>query len=146
MFDLLQKYSSNPIEDSLKIWRRAVYNYIIGNTDNHIKNSSLIYSKDLASIRLAPFYDVVCTKIYESSTDEMSVSINDRQNINLITRDDLEQEAKRCGLGSKISMNIYDELHNGIKKAILDSAEELSQAGFTEAPSMAEKILRYVKK
>lgn len=42
MFDLLQKYSSNPIEDSLKLWRRAVYNFIIGNTDNHIKNSSLI--------------------------------------------------------------------------------------------------------
>ncbi len=145
MFDLLQKYSSNPIEDSLKLWRRAVYNCIIGNTDNHIKNSSLIYSKDLASIRLAPFYDVVCTKIYESSTDEMSVSINGRQNINLITRDDLEQEAKRCGLGSKVAMKIYDELHMGIKKAILDSAEELSQAGFTEAPSMAEKILRNIK-
>lgn len=107
---------------------------------------SLIYSKDLASIRLAPFYDVVCTKIYESSTDEMSVSINGRQNLNLITRDDLEQEAKRCGLGTKVAMKIYDELHNGIKKAILDSAEELSQTGFTEAPSMAEKILRYVKK
>ena len=102
MFDLLQKYSSNPIEDSLKLWRRTVYNCIIGNTDNHIKNSSLIYSKDLASIRLAPFYDVVCTKIYESSTDEMSVSINDRQNINLITRDDLEQEAKRWSYNQKL--------------------------------------------
>ena len=33
-------------------------------------------------------------KFSESSTDEMSVSINGRQNINLIKRDDLEQEAK----------------------------------------------------
>ena len=145
MFDLLQKNSSNPIEDSLKLWRRAVYNCIIGNTDNHIKNSSLIYNKDLSSIRLAPFYDVVCTKIYESSTDEMSVSINGRQNINQITREDLEQEAKNCGLGSKIAMKIYDELHNGIQKALLDSADELSKTGFSEAHSMAEKILEYVK-
>lgn len=141
MFDLLQKHSSNPIEDSLKLWKRAVFNCIIGNTDNHIKNSSLIYSKDLSSIRLAPFYDVVCTKVYESSTDEMSVSINGKQNINQITREDLEQEAKTCGLGSKIAMKIYDELHDSIKKALLDSAEELSKTGFTEAPSMAEKIL-----
>lgn len=146
MFDLLQKHSSNPIEDSLKLWKRAVYNCIIGNTDNHIKNSSLIYSKDLSSIRLAPFYDVVCTKVYESSTDEMSVSINGRQNVNQITRDDLEMEAKNCGLGSKAAMKIYDEVHNGIKKALLDSADELSQAGFTEAQPMAEKILGYVKK
>ena len=146
MFDLLQKYSSNPIEDSLKLMRRAVYNCIIGNTDNHIKNSSLIYSKDLSSIRLAPFYDVVCTKIYESSTDEMSVSINGKQNINQITRDDLEQEAKNCGLGPKVAMKIYDELYNGIQKTLLDSADELSKIGFTEAQAMAEKILGYVKK
>ena len=141
MFDLLQKHSSNPIEDSLKLWRRAVYNFIIGNTDNHIKNSSLIYSKDLSSIHLAPFYDVVCTKLYESSTDEMSVSINGKQNINQVTREDLEHEAKKCGLGSKIAMKIFDELNASIQKALLDSAEELSKTGFTEAQSMAENIM-----
>ena len=146
MFDLLQKYSSNPIEDSLKLMRRTVFNCIIGNTDNHIKNSSLIYSKDLSSIRLAPFYDVVCTKIYESSTEEMSVSINGKQNLNKITRDDLEQEAKNCGLGPKVAIKIYNELYNGIQKALLDSAGELSKIGFTEAHAMAEKILGYVKK
>ena len=40
---------------------------------------------------------------------------------------------------------LHLRLHMGIKKAILDSAEELSQAGFTESQSMAEKILRNVK-
>ena len=146
MFEVLQKYSSNPIEDSLKLLRRAVYNFIIGNTDNHIKNSALVYSKDLSSVRLAPFYDVVCTRVYESSTDEMSVSINGKQNINQITKGDFEQEAKNCGIGSKAAAKIYDELHNGIQKALLDAADELSQAGFTEAKSMAEKILRCVRK
>ena len=141
MFDLLQKYSSNPIEDILKLWRRVVFNCLIGNTDNHIKNSSLLYSKDLSSIQLAPFYDVICTNIYESSTEEMSVSINGKQNINQITKADLEQEAKNCGLGPKAAVKIYDELHTGIKKALLDSAEELSKAGFSEAQAMAESII-----
>lgn len=141
MFDLLHKHSVNPIEDVLKLWRRVVFNYLIGNTDNHIKNSSLIYTKDLSSIRLAPFYDVICTRLYESSTDEMSVSINGRQNINQVSRVDFEQEAKNCGLASKSAMQIYNELHDGIKKAVMDSAEELTRAGFTEAESMAEKIV-----
>ena len=92
-------------------------------------------------IHLAPFYDAVCTKLYESSTDEMSVSINGKQNINQVTRKDLEHEAKKCGLGSKIAMKIYDELNASIQKALLDSAEELSKTGFTEAQSMAENIL-----
>ena len=41
MFGLIRKFCSNPIEDSLRLWRRAVFNYLIGNTDNHIKNASL---------------------------------------------------------------------------------------------------------
>lgn len=146
MFDLLQKYSSNPIDDILKLWRRTVFNCIIGNTDNHIKNSSLIYSKDLSSIRLAPFYDVICTRIYESCTEEMSVSINGKQNVNQITRDDFEKEAKNCALGSKIAMKIYDEVYKCVKKALLDSADELSGTGFSEAKSMAEKILGKILK
>lgn len=141
MFNLLQKYSSNPIEDILKLWRRTIFNYLIGNTDNHIKNSSLVYSKNLSSIRLAPFYDVICTRIYPTSTDEMSVSINGKQNINHIARDDFEKEAKNCGLGPKIAMKIYDQVHDGIRKALLDSADELSKTGFTEACTMADKIV-----
>ena len=141
MFDLLLKYSSNPIEDSLKLWRRTVYNCLIGNTDNHIKNSSLMYSKDLSSIRLAPFYDVICTRVYESSTEEMSVSINGKKNINQIRKDDLEKEAKNCGLGSKAAMKIYDELHDGIKNALLDSSKELFKKGFPDAQILAEKII-----
>ena len=140
MFELLQRHSSNPIEDSIKLWKRAVFNFIIGNTDNHIKNSSLVYGKDLSSIRLAPFYDVVCTRLYEGSTDEMSVGINGKRNINQITRDDFEKEAKNCGLGSKIAMKLFDEVQSGIKKAIFDSAEELTQSGFSEAQPVAEKI------
>ena len=141
MFDLLLKYSSNPIEDSLKLWRRTVYNCLIGNTDNHIKNSSLMYSKDLSSIRLAPFYDVICTRVYESSTEEMSVSINGKKNINQIRKDDLEKEAKNCGLGTKVAMKIYDELHDGIKNALLDSSKELFKKGFPDAQILAEKII-----
>ena len=45
-----------------------MFNYLIGNTDNHIKNLSLLYSEDLKSIRLAPAYDIVSTVIYKSST------------------------------------------------------------------------------
>ena len=58
----------------------------------------------------------------------------------------LQQEAKNCGLGPKVAMKIYDELYNGIQKTLLDSADELSKIGFTEAHAMAEKILGYVKK
>lgn len=51
MCDILKKYSSNPMEDQLKLWDICVFNYLIGNTDNHIKNVSLLYASDMASIK-----------------------------------------------------------------------------------------------
>ena len=141
MFDLIQKHSSNPIEDSLKLWKRTVFNFLIGNTDSHLKNSSLAYSKDLSKVHLAPFYDVICTKLYENSTDEMSVSINGHRNINQITREDFAKEAETCGIGKKAAMNIYDELYANLIPALQDSAKELAATGFPEALDMARKIV-----
>lgn len=38
VFTLLRQYSDNPVEDQLKLWDICIFNYLIGNTDNHIKN------------------------------------------------------------------------------------------------------------
>ena len=101
-------------EDEIKLWRSCVFNFLIGNTDNHIKNYSLVYGKDLHTVRLAPCYDVVSTKIYENSTNEMSLSINGKLNIEEITRADFEAEAKTVGLGANVAMRIYDEVADGL--------------------------------
>lgn len=140
MFDVLKSYSANPIEDQFKLWKITIFNYLIGNTDNHIKNSALLYSKDLKAIRLAPCYDVVSTKIYESCTDEMSLSINGKLNRTEIERSDFEKEAKSLALGQKLAMDIYDKLIADFSAALTDSAAELMELGFVEAATIAEKI------
>ncbi len=33
---LLKNHSADPIVDQLKLWKIIVYDYLIGNTDNHI--------------------------------------------------------------------------------------------------------------
>ena len=69
------------------------------NTDNHIKNLSLLYSEDLKSIRLAPAYDIVSTMIYQSSTENMALSIGNICNINEITKLSFEKTASQVGIG-----------------------------------------------
>ena len=63
MFDILRRYSSNPIADQLRLWDTIVFDFLIGNTDAHIKNFSLLYGTDLKEIRLAPVYDLVSTTV-----------------------------------------------------------------------------------
>lgn len=47
MFDILRRYSSDPVQDQLRLWDIIVFNYLIGNTDAHIKNFSLLYGPSL---------------------------------------------------------------------------------------------------
>lgn len=143
MFNIIRSYSANPIEDQLKLWRITVFNFLIGNTDNHIKNYSLIYSKDLQTLRLAPCYDVVSTRIYKNDINEMSLSINEKLNMDEVTRADFELEAKSVGLGVKLAMNIFDEVQNGLMNALKTSAGELEEKGFTQAGEIASKIGKY---
>ncbi len=55
---IIRKYSSNPEEDSSLFFRQMVFNAVIGNTDDHLKNFWMIYDfKD--SWRLSPAFDLV---------------------------------------------------------------------------------------
>lgn len=140
MFNIIRSYSANPIEDQFKLWRITVFNFLIGNTDNHIKNYSLLYNKDLRIVRLAPCYDVVATRVYKNDINEMSLSINGKLDMDEVTRADFELEAKSVGLGTKPAMKIFDEIQNGLLEALKASARELEEKGFAQASEIAEKI------
>ena len=142
LFDLLRAYSSDPMADSLKLWDICVFNYMIGNTDNHIKNLSLLYSEDLNSIRLAPAYDIVSTVIYKSSTENMALSINGICNINEITRESFEKAASQVGIGSKMAMKRFDVMVNGFVDAINQAKEQLKKQGFDQVEQICDMIMK----
>jgi len=141
MFNILRTYSADPITDTLKLWDICIFNYLIGNTDNHIKNLSLLYGTDLKSIRLAPAYDIVSTQIYKSSTENMALSINGKYNINDISRLDFEKEALNVGLGSKIAMKRFDVLVDNFLDAIRAAKEEMKLQGFDQVDNIETMIL-----
>ena len=130
MFAILQNYSASPMEDQLKLWKICIFNYLVGNTDNHIKNQSLLYSEDLKRIRLAPAYDIVSTMIYDSSTENMALGINGIYRITDISREDFEKEAVHVGLGKKFAMQHFDAMVSGFKAAMETARESLEAQGF----------------
>ncbi len=146
MFDLLGRYSANPIADQMKLWEICIFNYLVGNTDNHIKNSSLLYSEDLQAIRLAPAYDMVSTIIYDSSSEDMAMGIGGTYRIYDITRDSFEKEAKNIGLGSKLAMNKFDEMVEYFPVAIDKAAGELTKHGLRGIDEICATITENYKK
>lgn len=141
LFEIVRNYSSDPINDQLKLWDICVFNYLIGNTDNHIKNLSLLYSEDLKSIRLAPAYDIVSTMIYEASTDSMALSIGNKYLITEISREAFEKEAVTVGLGIKMAMSRFDKMVSRFELALKRAEEELTAQGIEQIGRICEQIL-----
>jgi len=48
----------------LQLYRWIVFNVLIGNGDNHLKNISFL--ADAAGVNVAPAYDLLCTAVYET--------------------------------------------------------------------------------
>ncbi len=142
MFDLLREYSSNPIADQMKLWDIVVFNYLIGNTDAHIKNFSLRYSPDLKSIRLAPAYDIVSTTVYEQSTREMAFRIGGAHAIDDITVDSFRKAAREVGLGERMAVRRVELMCKQFRTALEESANELVAAGYPKAAEIKARILQ----
>jgi serine/threonine-protein kinase HipA len=67
-------------------FERVLFNFLIGNGDMHLKNWSLIEEDD-GTVRLAPCYDFVCTRLYLSD-EESALTLNGKRN--KLTRQDFE--------------------------------------------------------
>ena len=55
---VLRRISANPAHDLGQLFRRMVFNLIIDNTDDHVKNHGVLYSGN-GQYKLSPAFDVV---------------------------------------------------------------------------------------
>lgn len=86
-FTLLREVSSAPGPDVLALFDAVVFNFLIGNSDAHGKNFSLLRSES-GQICLAPLYDLVCTQVYPGLSSELAMKIGkERKPPRIKTRD-----------------------------------------------------------
>jgi serine/threonine-protein kinase HipA len=55
--DALRRYGARPKQDMHELWRRIVFNILISNTDDHLRNHAFLYTGP-DGWRLAPAYDL----------------------------------------------------------------------------------------
>jgi serine/threonine-protein kinase HipA len=79
-FAFLRDISVQPAKDIRRLLNWVIFNYLIANADAQAKNISLLLLND--GPRLAPFYDLMCTKVYDGLTDRLAMKIGgeDRPN------------------------------------------------------------------
>lgn len=143
IFNVLRSNVANPIRDQVRLLDILIYDFLLGNADNHIKNLSFLYSENMKNIRLAPAYDIISTVIYSGSSREMALGINGKRNIRDISRDDFLAVAPLAGLSRKMVSNRFDTLADKFQAALTDTAAFLQSQGYKDAVPIKEKILKY---
>jgi serine/threonine-protein kinase HipA len=58
LVDALLRDGADPIADIQELWRRLVFNFLICNTDDHLRNTAFLYDARNHGWRLAPAFDV----------------------------------------------------------------------------------------
>ena len=125
----------------MKLWDLTVFNFLVGNTDNHLKNLSLLYNASLASVRLAPAYDVISTTVYPGSTRELSMRIGDAVTIDDVSEISFRMAAREVGIGEKLAIKCFFAMAQQFEPALASTTEELTGKGFTNAAQLREQIL-----
>ena len=107
------RQTKTPALNAIELTNRIIFNYLIGNTDAHGKNFSLLYTEE--GIRLAPAYDILCTAAYPGLTKNMAMKIGGYYELDKIYPRHWEKMAENAGIS-------YTQL----KKMIIEQARILT--------------------
>jgi serine/threonine-protein kinase HipA len=127
-FDLLRN-TSQPVKDRNILASLMIFNYMIGNTDAHGKNFSLLHHSG-NDVQMAPAYDLLCTSVYDKLAKKMAMKIGSYYETDKIYPRHWERECKEIGYS-------YPALRDTIKK----QAENIMQATELEREALKKAKL-----
>ena len=114
---IIKKYSSNPLFDCIRFFDVALFSFLTGNADMHLKNFSLIYPVD-DMVKLAPAYDLLATRLLipeKDDPEEMALTINGRKR--RLDKKDFLSLAENLGLKEKQVTNVFKRFSKAMSKA-----------------------------
>lgn len=108
--DVLRQYGSQPEQDCAQLWRRIIFNILISNTDDHLRNHGFLYD-GVGGWRLSPAYDMnptpldVKARILSLAIDEA----DDRASLDVALG-----MARQCGLKLPAAHEIIREVQTAV--------------------------------
>ena len=114
--EVITTYSARPEIDLARFFSRLILFALIGNSDGHLKNFSLLETP--TGLRLSPLYDVVNTALYEGYDPSLALLIDGRTvRLESVTRPLLEDFGRRIGLPERAISQTFANLQAKVRKA-----------------------------
>lgn len=136
----LQNESAAPALDVRELARVCLFNYAIGNCDNHLKNLSVLYAPDWSTVRLAPVYDLVSTTFYARFSTTMGMRIGRTREIGEVSAEDLRLMADDLGVTEGFLRKTAGEIADRLHPALGQAAKRLDEQEFDLAYYISDNI------
>lgn len=137
---IISKSSNNPFGDRITFFERLLFDYLIGNCDNHLKNYSFVWNEPWTGRELSPSYDISCTTIYPALDREMGISLCPSRLIDDVTVESILETAQRVGIPRALAENSLGRLASRVGDAILQAGASYENSGFHQAAETAQRI------
>jgi len=127
-------FSSNPGFDAIRFFEVALFCFVTGNADMHLKNFSLLHEPD-GMIRLSPAYDLLPTRLLiPQDKEEMALTMNGRKTS--LHRKDFDAFAATMGLSERQMANTHERMRRslGVANEVVSTSflSKLMQHAFLE--------------
>ena len=130
-FKLVEQWSDEPIVDALLLLDWTLFNVLIGNADSHAKNLSFLYAG--GNIRLAPFYDLLCTAVYERVNNKFAMKLGGQRDPRYLAPNHVTRFAEDIGVELRTVKNRMKDLIGRVKAAV-ESIQKDDGSGLLSTP------------
>jgi serine/threonine-protein kinase HipA len=145
-YQVINDFSENRLTDIFRFMGWIIFNYLIGNTDAHAKNLSLLHSD--SGIKLAPFYDLLSTEVYSEKIidHETAMLINGKGKHNSLKPNDFTSLFESLDQNPINMMKTLKDMFINIIPAAEKLRDELAASFISQDVSVYEQIIAIIKK
>ena len=146
---IIRQYSSRAAPDLQAFAQWIFFNIYVGNNDSHAKNLS-IYTRPGEGIRLTPFYDLMCTRIYPGLSTEFAFKVGGEVHPGDIGKAQVQALARQVGMGARylqsLALTLAAKVPDAIDRAVKEVSADLTTGGRTFADKLAMKVKSITKR
>jgi serine/threonine-protein kinase HipA len=118
---LLKEKSARQAVDLRNLLRWLFFNLYVGNNDSHAKNLSLVTTDE--GLRLAPFYDLMCTRVYSGLSSSFAFSIGGEFSPGRLQKDHIISLAETLNIKSEYLQKVACEMADSVSQSVPQAAE-----------------------
>jgi len=143
--DLVRKYSTVPAADLKQLLGWVFFNIFAGNNDSHAKNLS-IYSPPGGGVRLTPFYDLMCTRIYPGLSQSFAFDIGGTTMPGEIKRDNVVRMAEMLNFQPRFVLQIGQDIAKQMPIALARAAASMRDVLQKGDVTMVSRLTKYIER